>query len=647
MDVKELSLEEKLKLVMGKNAWQTEDLDGKIPPVVVADGPVGLRKTVTTDWDGNTFKTKTLPAVAYPSFEVLSQTWNPALAYAMGECLADDCIDIDVDVLLGPGVNIKRSPICGRSFEYFSEDPFVAGVFGKAYIEGLQSKHVGATLKHYVANNNEVGRNWASSNVDERTLREIYMRPFEISLEAKPWAVMSSYNLLNGVRVVQSKECTDILRAELGHGDKLLMSDWWSIKDSTQAIKAGTDLEMPFDEAHKNKVKKDFAEGKITETEIDACAQRVLDFVEKNAKERALRKCTYSVEERREVAQKIEEEGAVLLKNNGVLPIKNGQSVAFSAQIMDRYYVGGGSAKVVPEKKVEPLVDCLKAALPDSPFKSAQMWSNDYVQSFKNADGADVSVVMVGYEMGEGNDRKYLTLKNWDNEDWFIKAVAKRNPNTVVVMFGGGVVDVSEWIDDVAAVIHAGYAGEMGGEALANILTGKTCPSGKLTETFANTQKDYPSENIFFDGFDYNYDEGMDVGYRYFDKHPEKVRFPFGFGLSYTKFEYADMDIEKDGEKLYVSFSLKNVGAVEGAEISQIYVRAKNGKVEKPLQELRGFAKTLLKVGEQKRVRILLDDRAFYHYAVEKKAWVKDSGVYEIAVSEHAQSALLTKTVEI
>ncbi len=642
-----LTAREKIKLLAGKNGWQTEDLEGKLPSVVLADGPLGVRKTVQDVWDGNTFKNRTLPAVAYPSLEVLAHTWNEGLAHEMGECLADDCIDLEVDVLLAPGVNIKRSPICGRNFEYFSEDPYLAGVFGKAYIEGLQSKHIGATLKHYLANNSEVGRLWASSNVDERTLREIYMRAFEISLRAKPWAVMSSYNLLNGVRVSHNKEYMDILRDELGHDDRLIMSDWGAVMDHTASVKAGTDLEMPYDKKNYDLLVSDYERGNITQEEIDRCADRMIGFAHKVEKERTLRKITRTVEQRREVAQKIEEEGIVLLKNNGVLPIQNGQSVALTAQVLDRYYVGGGSAKVLPEKPASRLADCLQSALPDSQIAAAQMWSNEYLASFTNADGKDVSIITVGFETSEGNDRRTFNLKNWDNEDWFIKTVAKRNENTVVIVYGGGAIDMSEWIDEVAAVIYVGYAGEMGTEAIANVLAGVVNPSGKLAETFAYAQKDYPSENIPFDGLAYNYDEGMDVGYRYFDKHPEKIRYPFGYGLSYTKFSYSDLQIVRKDNEVFVEYTIQNVGDCEGSEVSQVYVSAVRSKVEKPVKELRGFAKTPLKAGECKRVSVRLDDRAFEHYCVEKKAWVKDGGTYVVAVGEHSQSILLQRTIEV
>ncbi len=643
-----LTMDEKIRLLTGKNGWQTEDLGGKIRSVVLADGPLGLRKSKQQVWDGNAFEWKDEPALAYPSFEVLTQTWDPQLAYEMGECLADDCQEKDVDVLLGPGVNIKRSPICGRNFEYFSEDPYVAGIFAREYIRGIQAHHVGATLKHYLANNNEFGRLWSSSNVDERTLREIYMRAFEIALEAKPWAVMTSYNLLNGVRVSHNRAYMDILRQELGHEDRLVMSDWGAVMDHPESVRSGHDLEMPFSQKNIDALREAYARGEISGDEIDRCARRVLSLSETVENAEKQRKISRSIEERRGIAQKIQESGIVLLKNKGVLPIRNGQSVAITAQVNDRYISGGGSACVVPEQEPRPLAECLAELLPESRIDCDQIWfQGNYVNCFTNADGKDVSIVTVGFPSGEGNDRRNLSLKNWDNEDWFIKALAKRNPNTVVIVTGGGVFEMSEWIDEVAAVVYVGYPGQMGGQALARILSGAVNPSGKLTETFACCQKDYPSENIFFDGFNYNYDEGMEVGYRHFDRHPEKVRYPFGYGLSYTGFAYSDLRVKLDGTRCKAEFTLSNIGDCDGAEVSQVYVRTINSQVEKPEKELRGFAKTFLKAGQTKWITVELDRRAFDHYDAQTHAWVTDPGEYEILVAENAQSVCLRAKVRL
>jgi len=648
VDKSTLSIAQKTKLLVGKNGWQLDDLDGALYQVSVADGPVGLRKTSTVEWGEEAFKLRDLPSVAYPSIEVLAQTWNTALAYEMGECLANDCIEKGVDVLLAPGINLKRSPINGRNFEYVSEDPLLTGLVSAAYINGLQDHHVGATLKHYLANNNEIGRFWTSSNIDERTLRELYMRGFEIAIQnAHPWAVMCSYNLLNGVRVAQDTEAFAVLRKELGCGDSLIMSDWDAVKDRTASAKAGLDLEMPFHQAHLDAFRKDCEEGRISEAEVDACVERVLDFVQKVEQESKLRTLTRSIDARREVALRIAEEGIVLLKNNGILPLRDGQSIGVSAWDFHRSWSGWGSARVVPESLSEPLPALLAGALPSSRVEATAVWSNDYVRIFTGASEHDACIVVVGYEQGEGNDRQTLSLDVGDSNEWLIKEIARRNPNTVVVMHGGGAVDVSGWIDDVAALVYVGYSGQHGNDAVANVLTGRVNPSGKLAETFAKTRKDYPSEQVAFDGLNYDYAEGMGVGYRYFDKHPEAVRYPFGYGLSYTSFAYSDLTLSESNGTVSVTFSLRNTGARDGAEISQVYVRALDSAVEKPDHELRGFAKTTLSAGETKSVTVTLDERAFSHYCPDTHAWVTDYGSYEILIAENAQSVLLRTTVTI
>lgn len=648
---KQLTLKEKCLLLNGKNSWHTNDLGGKLYKIVLSDGPVGVRKTFWLDW-GNwdaPEKQRDIPATAYPSIEVLGQTWNEDLAEKMGECLADDCIEKGVDVLLAPGVNIKRSPVCGRNFEYPSEDPLLSGVIARGYILGLQSGHVGATLKHYLANNNEEGRLWASSNMDKRTMREIYMRNFEIALEAKPWAVMCSYNLLNGVRVSENKECFDILRNELGFGEGLLMSDWCAVKDRTAAAKAGLDLAMPLEDRHIEKLEKDYNDGKITEEELNACLERVLAFIDKAEKESKMRKIKRTKEERHFVAREIEEEGVVLLKNeNAVLPVKKGASVAITGKNLNKYFSGGGSARVTLESAPKTLTECLKEKLAGSDISVAEpIWHTDYPKCFLNAEGKDVSIVVCGSDAGEGDDRKDLTLCSTYSEEKFIKAVAKHNKNTVVVIFGGGVTDVEEFIDDVAAVIYVGFAGESGGEAIANILCGNVCPSGKLAETFAKRQKDYPSENIAFNGLDYDYKEGLAVGYRYFDSCPEKIRFPFGHGLSYTTFEYSNIAVNKVIDVFIVSFDVKNIGKYDGKEISQVYCSQKDFKGYKPLKELRGFAKTYIKKGETKRVEIKLDDRSFYHFDEDKNRWTFDAGEYEISVGASSRDIRLFENINI
>ena len=636
----ELTREEKVRLLAGKNAWQTEDLGGKIPAVRVTDGPVGVRKPGE---DG-----KDLPAVAYPSSEVLSQTWDPALARLVGECLADDCIDAGADVLLAPGVNIKRSPVCGRNFEYFSEDPYLAGVFGREYIRGLQDKHIGATLKHFVANNNEVGRNFTDSDIDERTMREIYLRPFEIALAANPWAVMTSYNKVGGVHMSQNAAYVRILRRELGHDDSLVMSDWDAVHDHVASVRAGTDLEMPYHEGHRTDLLAACEAGTVTERELDECAERVIRFAEKNRDERAKRRVSRTVEERSDVALRVAEEGIVLLKNDGVLPLRRGQSVSIAAEHFARqnYYAGSGSSRVVLRSAPTSLESALRATLADSRITACDIWGTGYEQTFLQADTADVSLVICGSYMGEANDRRTLRLHDLDDEEFLIRETARRNPNTVVVLYGGGVCDMSGWIDDVAAVLYVGYPGERGNEAIARIFAGIVSPSGRLTETFARTQADYPSEHARRDAFCYHYDEGMNVGYRYFDKHPEEVRFPFGFGLTYTRFRWGAPSYAVSGGTPTVTVSVTNVGDTDAAEVVGVYV-ASDGTVTEPEKQLKGFGRAFVRAGETAQLTIPLDDRVFDFYSAENHRWERRTGAVRLLLAANAQDVRGTLTVTL
>lgn len=643
----DLSVEQKIKLLAGKDCWHTEDLDGLLYCVRVSDGPLGVRYCAPDENDNM----HDLPSVAYPSATVLAQTWDADLAYRTGEALADDCIERNVDVLLAPGVNIKRTPMCGRNFEYFSEDPYVAGTFAERYIEGIQDHHVGTSLKHYCCNNLEVGRLWTSSEVDERTLREIYVRAFEIALKADPWCVMSSYNAVNGVRMSQNGKMNSLLRNALWKRNGTIISDWDAVKDHTAAVKTGLDIEMPYSLKGYENLKLAFEEGRITEEEIDACVERVLAFIEKAERESKLRKVSTTVEQRLSCAERVAEEGVVLLKNNGVLPISNGKSVAIGCEHIGEYFSGGGSSRVVPTQKPDYLDKTLAKALPDSKITIHASWSvgdEQFLESVNSALNADVAIVIAGFYDTEGDDRADRMRLN-DNQERLILRTAEQNPNTVVILHCGSVIDMSEWIDKVAAVIYAGYAGERGHHALANILSGKVNPSGKLTETYALSRYLYPSENTFANHMVNRYSEGLDVGYRYFDRHPEEIAFPFGFGLSYSTFEMSNLNVTENLEKeqWIVSVDVKNASDTEGAEVVQVYVSEPQAAVYRPVKELKGFKKVRLSAGQTKTVKITLDKQSFAYYSVIFDDWTVNGGTFEIKVGNSSRNVLLTKRINI
>lgn len=631
---KDFTLEEKFRLLAGKDAWHTEDLGGKLYEVTVSDGPLGVRKPAEKDG-----KEYDLPSIAYPSAEVLSQTWSPSLAYTVGECLSDDCIEKDVDILLAPGVNIKRTPMCGRNFEYFSEDPYLAGVFAREYIRGVQSGHIGTSLKHFCANNREYGRLWVSSEVDERTLREIYLKPFEIACEADPATVMCSYNLVNGMRMAEHAPLFKLLRGEFWREDGVIISDWGAVRDRAASVRAGLDLEMPFSESGLENLRAAYARGEITEEEIDRCVERVLALIERCEREKPLRAVRRTKEERLAAAQRVAEEGIVLLKNNGILPLKDGCSVSIGAEHAFRYYSGGGSSRVQTETTPRTLCETLKAELPHSDISAAGVWDGDtFRDAYRNARFRDAAIVVCGYEDSEGDDRASMRLR--ENEERLILETARCNPNTIVVLHYGAAVDAGPWIDQVAAVVSAGYAGERGNEALAGVLSGRVNPSGKLTETFALSRESYASEHAYRSYRVSLYEEGLKVGYRDFDRRKEAVRFPFGFGLSYSKFEFSDLKIQTWGG-VTLSFKIKNVSGRAGAEVAQIYIRETDSPVFRPEKELKAFEKVTLAAGEEKTVTVELSRDAFAYYSVSEGGWRVRGGAYEILVGADAEDIRL------
>lgn len=657
--LKDLTTEEKLRLLCGKDCWHTCDFDGKLPFVRVTDSSMGIRMPVNPEsWDG------VKPSVAYPSLQMLANTWDLETVRTYAECVADDCLESGADILLGPGVNIKRSPLCGRNFEYFSEDPFLAGTLAKQYIAALQSEGAGACVKHFCCNNLEYNRLQQSSEVDERTLREIYYKPFEIACEAKPVSLMSSYNRINGVLGSEYKKGYEVLREEYGF-DGLIMSDWDAVRNRTKAAQAGCDLEMPYHPEHYEALVADFKAGKITEEEIDVCAQRVLDLVSrcKQLQEGKTRKHTQK--ERIAFTQKAEEEGIVLLKNNGVLPLKKGQSLSMCGWFArpcayDRkkpeLISGGGSGWV---ERITPMFDMLEImqrvhggkigyepAFSDDGVDSSFMIPGNAVD---NAAESDVNIVFAGtgaHLESEGGDRQRMTL--CDAPVRTILDTAAVNKNTVVVLFAGSPIDMSEWINEVAAVVYVGFPGEMGGEAIASVLTGKVNPSGKLTETFPLCYEDTPVAKGYMDSKVTRYEEGLDVGYRYYDTYGVPVLFPFGFGLSYSEFEYSEIKlVQKDCFSLEVCYNISNISEIDGKEVSEVYVRAVSPYVYRPYKELKGFAKTLVKAGKTEKIQVVLDKRAFEYWSVSKNCWEIEDGIYEIIVGASVADEKLSAKIKI
>lgn len=657
--VQDFTLEEKLKLLTGGTNWTTTDLAGKVKALFLCDGPNGLRKieitSKMTDEGGIITSKQTLSATAMPTLSVVSNTWNLELSYLDGETIADECLEKKVDVLLAPGVNIKRNALNGRNFEYFSEDPYLTGKMARAYIDGVQSKGVGTSLKHYCCNNSEHDRNGASSEVDERTLREIYLPAFEECVKSKPWTVMCSYNPINGVYASAHKKLLkNVLRDEFGF-DGLIVSDWGAVHDHSKAIKATLDLRMPYNANAYQELKTAYDNGTLTEEEIDCCVQNVLDLIEKatNSKQ----EIKMSKEQRHLNAVEVAKEGIVLLKNeDNILPLKGKTSLAVLGQYNTNPVLGGGgSAGVITEYKQRPLSDLLKEKLSSEVYaglvdgRDTDMCVTYIKKHLEKVYDAEVAILCVGEQspiVTEGQDREKMKLTTVQEE--LILNAAEYNKNLVVLVYGGSAIDMSAWIDKVKAVVFVGFAGEGVNEALCSLLTGETVPSGKLSETFPMCLEDTVTKGKIDNGQSDWYQEGVFVGYRHYDRENLDVLFPFGHGLSYAKFEYSNLNIEQKGKTDFtVSYDITNVSNIDAKEVSQLYVRDVFASVVRPIKELKGFSKDLIKAGETKRISNDLDFRSFAFYSTAFDDWTVEEGAFEIMVGASSRDIKLVGKINI
>ena len=639
-----ISNSDKVKLVMAKDWWETEDLNGTLGKVKVSDGPVGLRCLAVTDsWANDSI----YPSVAYPCYQMLSQTWNLEMAHKMGRAIADDCIDHNVDVLLGPGVNIKRTPLCGRNFEYFSEDPYVAGMFGKSFIEGVQEGHVGTSLKHYCCNNREFSRYWLSSEVDERTLRELYLKPFQIAVQAKPWTVMTSYNLVNGVRMSANKELNAVLRNEFGF-DGVIVSDWEAVQDPLDTLHSDLDLEFPHNARHAQQMQAHLEAGEVDLEALDRCSGRIIALGEKSKAAKGLRKVQYSIEERIAVSQEVEEEGIVLLKNNGILPLQN-QSVYVTGLPSQTLYHGGGSSAVIPNRPFVTLDAALREQGYDAYYSEsigkiygANVSMGNIRQACLNSQGSDVTIFTVGTGAGaevEETDRRDITLT--PEELAALQYLRKYAKKLVVVVYAGSAVDLWEFDTLADAVVLAGFGGQNVSQAVANVLTGKVNPSGRLTETYAYSVKDIPSEQTYRDEAVMSYEEKLNVGYRYFATATVPVLYPFGYGLSYSRFRYTDLKV--DG--MQVRVRVENVSDRDGKEVVQLYIHEEDPTVERPIRELKAFQKVLIKAGQSKEITFTLTEDMFSYYSQQLHSWTANPGAFQVQICKNANEVLLSAPV--
>ncbi|MCB0011715.1 MAG: glycoside hydrolase family 3 C-terminal domain-containing protein [Anaerolineales bacterium] len=655
--IKQMTLEEKAALCTGASAWTTTPVERLgVPELICSDGPHGVRRVP----DVHEMALESFPATCFPTASCLASTWNMDLIRKMGEALAEECIALNVDVILGPGANMKRSPLGGRNFEYFSEDPYLAGELAANYINGIQSKGVGTSLKHYAANNQEFQRFSISAEVDERTLREIYLPAFEKAVkEAQPWTVMCAYNKVNGTFASEHDYLLNkILKDEWGF-EGLVVSDWGAVRDRVAALAGGLDWQMPGPQArHVQHVIDAVNAGALSEAVLDESVRRILGIVAKAAQ--TPKGGEFDTIAHHALARQIAAEGMVLLKNNGLLPLKGQQQIAVIGRAAEHaHFQGGGSSHINPTQVAVPFTE-LQALAPDAEFTFAsgypednsiqQHLIDDAVTLAQSADVALLYIALPSFKESEGYDRTDLDLT--DQQIALIKAVSRVQPNTVVVLNNGAPVVMGDWIDGVAAVLEGWMMGQAGGGAIADILLGRVNPSGKLAETYPHKLADTPAVLNWPGGAGVvRYGEGLFIGYRYYDAKQMPVQFPFGFGLSYTTFEYSNPQVSassfRDVDGVTVSVDVTNTGAVAGKEIVQLYVRDKVAGLVRPDKELKGFAKVELAPGETKTVSIELDFRAFAFYHPEYGQWITEDGEFDLLIAASATDVRQTVTVTL
>jgi beta-glucosidase len=655
--IKEMTLEEKAALCTGAGPWTTTPVERLgIPEMTVTDGPHGVRRVE----DVHTFISTGVPATCFPTAACMASTWDVDLIHEIGETIAEECIALHVDVVLGPGVNLKRTPLCGRNFEYYSEDPFLAGEMAVSFIKGVQSKGVGTSLKHFAANNQEYQRSTISSELDERTLREIYLPAFESAVKnAQPWTVMCSYNKINGTYASENSTLlTEILREEWGF-EGLVVSDWGAVHERVNALKAGLDLEMPGPRDRRVKAVIDaIRSGQLDESLLDEAVRRILEVVIKAAGTK--KGGSFDVVGHHALARRVAGEGMVLLKNDGILPLKDQKHIAVIGRAAkEAYYQGGGSSHINPTLLDNPYEELQKVAgETELSYSEGYHKDDSYDQilideACRNAQSTEVALLYIclpATKESEGYDRPDLDLTS--HQVALIKAVTAVQPNTIVVLNNGAPVAMSEWIDSTAAILEAWMMGQAGGAAIADVLYGKVNPSGKLAETFPLKLKDtpayinYPGENGAV-----RYGEGIFMGYRYYDTKDVPTLFPFGFGMSYTIFDYQNPMVSsqtiRDVDGLVVSVDVKNTGKMAGKEVVQVYVHDHKSRLIRPPKELKGFAKVELQPGETKTVTVTLDFRAFAYYHPAYRQWITEDGEFDILIGSSSTDIRCKKTVTL
>ena len=652
--VAQMTLEEKASLCSGADDWNTTTIRRLgIDPCRLSDGPHGLRMPETDPEVIARTREHDMQSVSFPAECLSAASFDRTLLREIGRALGEECQARGVQVLLGPGLNIKRSPLCGRNFEYFSEDPLLAGEMGSAYVQGLQSRGVGACAKHYLANSQETRRTTSSSEVDERTLREIYMPAFErVVKDAKPWAIMASYNKINGTYATENREClTGVLRGEWGF-DGCVMSDWGATHNRVKAVAAGCDLTMPSATKTDHEIVEAVKSGALPEALVDEACVHVLTMASRGLEGKG--GGTFDYDRDHAFCRRAAAESAVLLKNeDGVLPLDRKQEAVFIGDFAAHPRFQGGGSSHIHTRTATSAMDIAQAmehVAFVSGYKGVEPDENLIAEAVEAAKTAKTAVIFAGLPNAmetEGIDRTHMCLPESHNA--LITAVAAVQPNTVVVLYNGSPVEMP-WADDVKGILEMYLPGDAAGEATVDLLFGDANPSGCLPESFPKRLEDNPSY-LFYIGSKnkVEYREGVYVGYRYYESKKLDVLFPFGHGLSYTDFAYSNLTVDRDvmnhEDTLTVTVDVTNTGARAGKEVVQLYVAVKDCEVPRPVKELRGFDKIALAPGETKTVTFMLDKRAFSYWNDEAHCFHMPEGTYEIQIGASAHKVLLAREI--
>lgn len=627
-----MTIEEKASLTTGKDFWQTRNIDRLgVPSLFLSDGPHGLRKQAAkADRIG---LNASVPATCFPAASAVANTWNPDIARQMGEALGEEASSMNVQVLLGPGVNIKRNPLCGRNFEYYSEDPYLAGKLAASCIQGIQSRNVAACVKHFAANNQEERRMVIDTIVDERTLREIYLTAFEIAVkEGKTRSIMAAYNMLNGTHAAENHHLlADILRNEWKF-DGVVVSDWGGDCNRIPSIQCGLDLEMPTNAGISDaEIVNAVRSGKLDESVLDASVRRLIELGRDTT---AAVHADFDKDAHHMLARKIAEESVVLLKNeDDILPLRENVKTAFIGDFVKNPRYQGAGSSMVNATKLDTAYDAVKN-IPGVTYakgyeRHGKPDGNLLREACRCAEKADTVVLYMGLDETsevEGLDRRTLALP--ENQTELLAEIAKVNKNIVVVLACGCVVEMP-WIDSVKGIVHGYLHGQAGAGAVVDILYGRVNPSGKLAETYPLHYSDIPSASNFpGKEVSVEYREGLYVGYRYFTTAGKDVLFPFGYGLSYTAFEYGNVSVSDKG----VEFTVTNTGRLAGAETAQLYVGKTGSLLFRPERELKGFSKVFLEPGETRKIRIGFDDKSFRYFNTATNRWEVEPGAYRLEI---------------